>query len=128
MSVKPEIGKFAKLVRSLIIVFLGYLIIVLGQSLWDIRQAYQRIDTAEYRLQQEKARQKDLLAKLDEATSSSYVERVARDDLNMHRGDETIVLIPEESGEEAEARLEVESENRKQESKRNWEKWWDLVR
>lgn len=100
-----------------------YLVWVLARGIWDIRLAYRRIDEAREVLALEQAKAEKLKEKWEEVQTREYLEKVARNDLNMQKEGETIVVIPRTQ----------EPKNSKIEEKENIEepnylKWWNLVR
>lgn len=123
MSVKGE-SKSLRLGYLVVLVLGMYIIFVLSKSLWEIREAYRRIDSTQARLRQEERRKIDLESQLMEATSSGYVEKVARNELNMQKPGEVLVVLPENPGDQ-------KSENVPQKEDGgvpNWKKWWNLVK
>ena len=111
-------------VRILALVVAGYWVWVLAKGLIDIRLAYERIDEARGMLLSEQKENEDLKVKLAEVQTDEYLEEVARNELNMQKDGETVVVLGEG------IRQKEEGIRRKVEEKEvaNWRKWWKLIR
>jgi cell division protein FtsB len=101
-----------------------YLAWVLARGIWDIRLAYRRIDEAREVLALEQAKAEKLKEKWEEVQTREYLEKVARNDLNMQKEGETIVVLPGSQPASAPGFREVRGEKELP----NWEKWWNLVK
>ena len=109
--------------RSLALAFGLYLIWTLAKGVVELRTAYGRIDEAKRVLEGEKIKSQDLGNKWAKVQTPEYLEEVARNDLNMQREGETVVLLPTvRKVDEGEKGLDQEKELK------NWEKWWNLVK
>lgn len=100
-----------------------YLVITLGKGVFELRLAYRRIDEARQILTSEQARGEELKRKWVEVQTSGYLEKVARNDLNMQKEGETVVVLPriqESTNPGIQEREAVEEPN--------WRKWWNLVK
>lgn len=75
----------------------------------------------EGKVEELRVKNKELKEKLEYVKSSEFVEKEARDRLNMAKEDEVIVVLPEEL-ETRDWRLETSSE----EDLPNWQRWLRL--
>ncbi len=99
-----------------------YLVWTLFKGVLEIRQAYLRIEEAKATLDQEKAKKEELASRLSEVKTAEYIEKVARNDLNMQLPGETIVVLPEMG------KTEGADESVEEKEVSNWEKWWNLIK
>lgn len=99
-----------------------YLVWTLFKGVLEIRQAYLRIEEAKATLEQEKAKKEELASRLSEVKTAEYIEKVARNDLNMQLPGETIVVLPEIG------KTEGADESVEEKEVSNWEKWWNLIK
>lgn len=113
-------------VKILILVFMGYLIWVLAKGMADIGVAYRRIDGAKELLVSEQTKNEELREKLSEVQTREYLEMVARNELNMQKEGETVVVLEEDNLRSKEKGVRQKEDETKDVS--NWEKWWRLVR
>jgi|GEM_PF-1049476 len=127
-SVKKR--KSDQLLGWFILLFGGYLVIVLSKGLWEIKQAYKRLDEAEMVLKAEEVKQTNLTYEIVEATSPAYIEKVAREELGMQRLGETLVILPNDRNLEfPDNSIQGDlQEKTKEKDRENWQKWWDLVK
>ncbi len=120
-KVKRE--KFAP-IWGLIAIFIGlYLLVVFSKGIVEIRQAYRRISEAETQLKTEEKKRIELLDKKGQVATIDYIEEVARDELNMQKEGERVVVIPKIQKLENPKTQKTEGEE-----ELNWRKWWELVR
>ncbi|QHO63061.1 FtsB family cell division protein [Candidatus Chazhemtobacterium aquaticus] len=113
-------AKRRQIVKVILLMVLVYLSWVLGRSLWDLYQAKDRLVEAEVNLEEVKAEQELLSARLEEVRSDEFKEKEVRDKLTRRLPGETVVLVPE-------VELVERGLREKNEEKRpNWQKWWDL--
>jgi len=109
--------------------FLNWLVFLIGLGLvWSLikgllqaKRAYLRVDEAEIMMKEEKERHDELLAEFEEIQTEEYTERVVRNDLNMQKEGEIVVVISERNEENTEEQRGEDKE------KKNWERWRDLV-
>lgn len=100
---------------------------VLGTGSWALREYQQRQE--ETRLKQEieleRAKYDALKAQKAYLQSDEYVEKVAREQLNLIKSGEraVVVLAPTPVGGVA---SEVSPKLKMAESRPNWQRWWDL--
>ncbi|MBI2326582.1 septum formation initiator family protein, partial [Candidatus Collierbacteria bacterium] len=100
-----------------------YLSWTLGNGVLELRLAYRRIDEARQILAMEQSRGEELKRKWVEIQTPEYLEKVARNDLNMQKEGETVVVMGRT--------LELKnSRTQEQEDvdEPNWQKWLNLLR
>jgi cell division protein FtsB len=86
-----------------------------GQNVWKLYLAGDRLAEVRVAVGEAEAENARLKARLEEVTSSAFVEREAREKLGMGRKGEVIVILPDRNGGEAE---------KQDKELANWEKWW----
>ena len=91
------------------------------KSLLDLRKAGGRVDQAKQDLVELKAQNQDLKKKLTEVSSNEFVEKEARDKLNLQKPGEVVVLMPKNDQEMAQ-----EDQVAAEKPLSNPEKWWKL--
>ncbi len=102
-----------------------YLLWTLGKGVLELRLAYRRIDEARQILAMEQSRGEELKRKWAEIQTSEYLEKVARNDLNMQKEGETVVVMERTSGG---ARSRSAGQKQEDADVPNWERWWSLVK
>jgi len=111
--------------------FFSKLIFLVGLLLlWSLvrgflgfRKAYRRVDEAKEVLEAEETRNLKLDEKLKEVQKEDYIERTIRNELNMQKEGETVVVLPNSE------KVQVFDTNQPvEEEKKNWMKWLDLIR
>ncbi len=111
--------------------FLGKLVFFVGLLLlWslvkgfqELKRAYIRVDEAKEMLKVEEVKHEELKEKLGEVQKEEYIERVIRNELNMQKEGEMVVVL--QDGENLQF---TDKEPQTEEKKENWEKWLDLLR
>ncbi|MBU1256558.1 septum formation initiator family protein [Patescibacteria group bacterium] len=111
--------------------FLGKLMFLVGllllwslmKGFFELRGAYKRVDEAKEVLEIEETKYEELKEKLEEVQEEEYIERVIRNELNMQKEGETVVVL--QDGELSKIPDQVRDDVEKKE---NWEKWLDLWR
>lgn len=98
----------------------SYLIYASIKSLVDLKKAGGRLEQAKTALAQIKADNRSLQRKLLEVSSPDFIEKEARDKLNMQRPGEVVVVLPETSLASSSAEV---TQSR---PLTNAEKWWKL--
>lgn len=112
----------SKIGKTLVLLIFAYLIFVLSSGLWQLYKAGGRLEEVRSNLESEKKRNDELKSRLSEVESQSFVEKEAREKLNMQLSGEVVVILPEMN-----VNLDSESKDiEKQVS--NWQKWWNLFR
>lgn len=102
-----------------------YIIFSLSKSLWEFFGVSFRLEEVKKELVLEEKKRDEIEAKIKEATSEAFVEKVARNELNMQKtGDVVVMLLNKEkpsfgSDDEDGGVLE--------EDKPNWQRWWELI-
>jgi len=105
------------------VLFLGLLLVwSLSKGLWGIREGYKRVDEAESLLFQEKKKKSVLELEYEVVQDNEYIERMVRDDLNMQKTYETVVVLPDKEVPELED-IKIQED----ESEKKWLKWWNLI-
>jgi cell division protein FtsB len=102
-----------------------YLSWTLGKGVLELKLAYRRIDEARQILAMEQSRGEDLKRKWADIQTPEYLEKVARNDLNMQKEGETVVVIQKTSGE---ARSRSAGQKLESVDEPNWQKWLNLLR
>jgi cell division protein FtsB len=111
--------------------FFGKLIFIVGLLLlWSLirgflgfRRAYKRVDEAKEVLEIENRKNEELEAKLQEVQKDDYIDKVVRNELNMQKEGETVIILPDNDFVQIN-----ESELPTEEEKRIVDKWFDLIR
>lgn len=101
----------------LILLFGIYLIISLSRSVWNLWQSGKRIQEAEMKVEKLKAYNLKLKEEVAESKSPEYIEKMAREKLNMAFPGETLIIISEELKKPPE---------REKENIPHWQRWWKL--
>ena len=100
-----------------------YLAWTLAKGVLELRLAYRRIDEARQVLALEQARGEELKRKWAEIQTPEYLEKVARNDLNMQKEGETVVVI--QNNQELK---NSRTQNMENIDVPNWQKWLSLIR
>lgn len=121
---KVKRGKFAS-TWSLAAIFIGlYLLVIFSKGILEIRQAYRRIAEATAQLKALEKKRVELLDKKSQVVTLDYVEEVARNELNMQKEGERVVVIQKTQGIEN-SRTQ---DNTEEADLPNWRKWWRLIK
>ncbi len=108
-----------KIIAIGVLVFEAYLIITLSRSVWDLwekRDEYSKIQARVSQLKEENNRRQSEARYIQ---TPQFIEKEAREKLNLVKVDETLVIIPENVLKEATASADVPSIP-------NWQKWLRL--
>jgi cell division protein FtsB len=101
-----------------------YIVVSLGRSLWQLSEAKQRLVEARQRVDYLQKENDKLENNLDGVRSDTYVEKVARDRLNMQLPGETVVVIQENEGrDDMTSNNSLDQEKNSLEYEANWQKW-----
>ena len=111
----------SKIIKYFILVLGVYLIVVLSRDLFQLLGKKERVVKTEEEIKELKAQKEVLERKLEYAESEEFVEKEAREKLNMAKEGEVVVVLPE-GLELISQRLEVG----KDEDLANWQKWLNL--
>lgn len=102
----------------LAILFSLYLIVSLSRSIWQLYKAGDQVFEAEKVKQVEVNRNLELKKELEASKSGDFVERAARDKLNMARPGEVALIVPDVKNED-----DRKQDNRIIVEEANWRKW-----
>jgi len=107
-----------------VIIFQVILIVSLVKNIQLSLNSRGRVDDLQAQkegLEQEKEK---LQAQLEYVKSDYYLEKVAREELQLTKPGETVVIVPEGIGVTG---AENSLENGKKSERSNWQKWWEVV-
>jgi len=107
-------------VRILVIMACAFVSFGLIRSLWDTWRRGDQVAQRRAVLKQEQEKNTMLAKQLEEATSSAFVEREARNKLGLAKDGETIVLMG------APASGDIQPQNVSQAPLSRWRLWWKL--
>ena len=110
-----------RLIRYLILILGIYLVISLSRELFNLIKKGERTKEMEGKIEELRVKNKELKENLEYVKSEEFVEKEARDRLNMAKEDEVIVVLPE-GLELRDQQLEASSE----EDWPNWQRWLRL--
>jgi cell division protein FtsB len=106
-----------RFVLAIVSIFLS---VGLVRSIWGHWHKQDVVVERQETLRAEQQRQKNLVRQLEEATSSAFIEKQARDKLGLVKPGDTIVLLDTTSiAQKDEARDPVRSAS-------GWRAWWEL--
>lgn len=88
------------------------------RSIWEHRGRWTLVDRRKEVLVREQEKNSQLLEKLREATSSTFIEKEAREKLGLARPEDTIVLMAQPEGSA--------SGDKENEATTNIQRWWRL--
>ncbi|HEX8931837.1 MAG TPA: septum formation initiator family protein [Patescibacteria group bacterium] len=109
-----------KIVFFSIIIISLFIINSFLNSIYSLWQKNDLVVKARQDLEKEKKENGALKSKLSEVKNPQFVEEEARDKLFLAKPGETIVFLPAAS-------KDLASQNvKKQDSRPNWRKWWDV--
>jgi cell division protein FtsB len=91
----------------LAILFSLYLIVGLSRSIWQLYKAGDQVFEAEKIKIAEEQRNNELRKELEASKSADFVERAARDKLNMARPGEVVLIVPDTGVKEEKKKEEV---------------------
>ena len=123
-DVKRETLKLSKLatIGKLLAAVVGvYLLAVLVKGLLEIKLAYSRLSEAKELLRVEEQKNLELRQKEVEISGADYIEKVARDKLNMQKEGETVVILPA-----TQPGTDKITQTADGVGVPNWMKWWNL--
>ena len=106
-----------------VIIFQLLLIVSLIRGIQISRKSSERIAGLEERKAQLLQESQKIKEEGEYVKSPYYLEKVARDELNLSKPGETVVIVPDSvkvSVSQAEDKEEVEE-------KENWQKWWEVL-
>jgi len=115
-------NKSGKGVFKAIFLLVAWLVIFsLAKDVLHIQNGFDRVTEAKTRLEQEEIKNVELKKRYEEVRTEEHRERLIRDQLNMQKEGEVIVVLPKSMD------LEVEPKDELVEDIPNWKKWVDLL-
>ncbi len=108
-----------RFVRGLVLLFFVLVGIGVLRTVYTISQKRGIVAERKAVLEAEEAKNKELTARLQEATSAAFVERVARDKLGLVREGETVIIMDKSQV------LNLNNEGKPQDLP-SWRQWWEL--
>ena len=106
---------------AFIIVLVGLICIVqISRSIFNLWQKGDLISEQAAILKQKQAENDQLKQKLNQVESPEFIEKEARDKLNLQKEGEVVVVLPKTQ------ELVLDDQN-KGEKLANWQKWWKLI-
>jgi cell division protein FtsB len=106
--------------RLIVIAICAFVSLGFIRSLWDTWRGGDQISERRVVLNQEQKQHDQLIRQLEEATSSAFIEREARNKLGLVKDGETIILMT------TPAVGEDQAQNTQQPSLSRWQQWWGL--
>jgi len=117
--------KFRKKFEWILVLLAFYIIFSLSRSMWEFFGVSEKLDEVGEELVAEKKRSIRIEAETEQATSEAYIEKVARDKLNMQKEGETVVILPDDSFQLSEPGSREDEQGER--GGPNWQKWWELI-
>lgn len=107
--------------------FIGvFLIISLVRSIVDLWEKGGKLQREEERFAKTKLENEELKFKYDKLQTNDYIEKEARNKLDLGRNGEVVVILPPDIKITIEA--DNKDNNKKTEiSEANWQKWWNFL-
>ncbi len=112
-----------KFVLYTIIIFQILLIVSLVRGIQLSRRSKVRIANLEATKKQLQIEQEKLKQEGEYYQSSFYLEKVARDEMNLSKPGESVVIVPEKQDIATAADHKPKEEGEKE----NWQKWWEVL-
>ena len=106
--------------RLIVIAICAFVSLGFIRSLWETWRGGDQVSQRQAVLNQEQEKHNQLVRQLEEATSSAFIEREARNKLGLVKDGETIILMttPAAGGDQ--------TQNTQQPSLSRWQQWWKL--
>ena len=108
-----------RLLHWLVLIIGIILIIELSRSVMDLLDKGKIIEQTQKRLERAKAKNKELKKRLAEVQSLAFIEKQAREKLNLAREGEVVVILP---------KITPEPEIEEAKELANWQKWLKLFK
>lgn len=108
-----------RLVGWVLLVVVWVMILSVFKSFMQARRGFERLGEAGKRLQVVQQENEALKVRLQEVSSDEYKTRIVREKLRMQKGDEVVVVMPEETI--------VMGLNVEKAEKQAWQKWLELL-
>ena len=106
-----------------IVLFLGLVLVwSLSKGLWEVREGYKRVEEARKVLSEEEERKEELRLEYEQVQNDDYIEEMIRNDLNMHKAGEIVVILQSELKN---GLGDIVKEEKDEEP--SWVKWWNLI-
>lgn len=112
-----------KIILYGVIIFQILLIVSLVRGIQLSSKSRSRITDLEERKSQLMQESQKIKEEGEYVQSPHYLEKVARDELNMAKPGETVVIVPDNLRMTSRG----ESEEREAGEKENWQKWWEVL-
>lgn len=112
----------SRLGKTLILFLFVYLIWVLGKGVWQLYEASGRLGEAKGLLVEQEKKNEELKKKMTMVQSRGFIEKEAREKLNLQLPGETVMILQG---------LEIREQGVEQTKTRelaNWQRWWELFR
>ena len=119
MGIKAGENKKINLKAILVILFVVYLVFSLIKSWVKLRERMGIVREMKMSVVEEQKKQEDLKRELAQAESDKYIEKQARDKLNMAKEGELIILLPSQALTPSITPTPVDNSA-------NWQKWVGL--
>ena len=119
MGIKAGENKKINLKAILVILFVVYLVFSLIKSWVKLRERMGIVREMKMSVVEEQKKQEDLRRELAQAESDKYIEKQARDKLNMAKEGELIILLPSQALTPSITPTQTDSAS-------NWYKWMRL--
>jgi cell division protein FtsB len=116
---RTQPGRFSA-IRLIIGVVSVFVAVGLARSIVDHWHKRTIVTERQEALKREEERNRLLISRLQEATSSAFIEKEAREKLGLVREGDTVVLL--DKTQNAQIHTQKEGDSRLP----NWKKWWNL--
>lgn len=107
--------------KAIFLVFMWFVILSMIKDTFQMRRGYGRVIEAGTRLDEVELRNIELRDKYDLVLTDEYREKLVREQLNMQKEGEVIVVLPNSS-------LAFVPKGNNAEKVPVWKKWFDLIR
>jgi cell division protein FtsB len=116
---RTQPGRFS-VIRLIIGVVSVFVAIGLARSIVDHWHKRAIVTERQEALKREEERNRTLVARLEEATSSAFIEKEAREKLGLVKEGDIVVLLDKAQN------AEINFQKDRNPSLPNWKKWWNL--
>jgi len=110
-----------KIINYLILAIGIGLIISLSRDIWRLLKVGDRIKEAQSKVEEQEERNRELRAQKEYYLSEEFVEKEARNKLNLSKEREKVVILPPNVRE-----LVGQAEPQKPPMVPNWRRWWNF--
>lgn len=108
-----------KLLGSFLLICGLYLIVSSGKSIIYLWNAGKKVGETQKKFNTLQKQNQELKDKLKEVKSPEYIEKIARDELNLGKEGESVVILPEEI-------QNIKPQKSLVKTTPNWQKWYRL--